>query len=296
MNNEYENCLLCGRACGKNRREGELGYCKMSAVPTVARAALHAWEEPCISGTRGSGTVFFTGCSLDCIFCQNREISGGKVGRCVSDEHLAEIMLKLEADGAHNINFVTPTHFAPSVVSSVKLARKRGMSLPIVYNTSSYDTLDALRMLSGTVDVYLADYKYHLPKTAAALSNAPNYPEVAKAAIAEMVRQKPTPVIEDGIMRSGVIVRLLLLPGKVAEAKLAVKYLHDTYGDAVYLSLMSQYTPMPDMPRPLDRTVTRAEYSELVDYAIEKGITRAFVQDGKSATESFIPAFDLTGV
>ena len=296
MNNQYENCLLCGRACGKNRREGELGYCKMSAVPTVARAALHAWEEPCISGTRGSGTVFFTGCSLGCIFCQNRAISGGKVGRCVSDEHLAEIMLKLEADGAHNINFVTPTHFAPSVVSSVKLARKRGMSLPIVYNTSSYDTLDALRMLEGTVDVYLADYKYHLPKTAGTLSNAENYPEIARAAIAEMVRQKPTPVIEDGIMRSGVIVRLLLLPGKVAEAKLAVKYLHDTYGDAVYLSLMSQYTPMPDMPRPLDRTVTRAEYAELVDYAIEKGITHAFVQDGKSATESFIPAFDLTGV
>ncbi|MBR2965347.1 MAG: radical SAM protein [Clostridia bacterium] len=296
MNNEYENCLLCGRACGKNRREGELGYCKMLAVPTVARAALHAWEEPCISGTRGSGTVFFTGCSLGCIFCQNREISGGKVGRTVSDERLSEIMLELQASGAHNINFVTPTHFAPSVVSSVKLARERGMSLPIVYNTSSYDSKIALRMLEGTVDVYLADYKYHLPKTAGVLSNAENYPEIARAAIAEMVRQKPTPVIEDGIMRSGVIVRLLLLPGKVAEAKLAVKYLHDTYGDAVYLSLMSQYTPMPDMPRPLDRTVTRAEYSELVDYAIEKGITRAFVQDGKAASESFIPAFDLTGV
>ena len=296
MNNQYENCLLCGRACRKNRREGEFGYCKMGAVPTIARAALHEWEEPCISGTRGSGTVFFSGCSLGCIFCQNRAISGGKVGREVSDERLAEIMLKLEADGAHNINFVTPTHFAPSVVSSAKLARKRGMSLPIVYNTSSYDTLDALRMLEGTADVYLADYKYHLPKTAGTLSNAENYPEIARAAIAEMVRQKPTPVIEDGIMRSGVIVRLLLLPGKVAEAKLAVKYLHDTYGDAVYLSLMSQYTPMPNMPRPLDRTVTRAEYAELVDYAVGKGITRAFVQDGKSATESFIPPFDLTGV
>ena len=296
MKNEYENCFLCGRACGKNRREGELGYCKMTAAPTVARASLHAWEEPCISGTRGSGTVFFSGCSLGCIFCQNRAISGGKVGREVSDERLAEIMLELEAQGAHNINFVTPTHFAPSIKASVEIARGSGLSIPIVYNTSSYDTPEALRMLSGTVDVYLADYKYHLPKTAGVLSNAENYPEIARAAIAEMVRQKPKPVIEDGIMRSGVIVRLLLLPGKVAEAKLAVKYLHDTYGDAVYLSLMSQYTPMPDMPRPLDRTVTRAEYAELVDYAVGKGITRAFVQDGKSATESFIPAFDLTGV
>lgn len=296
MKNEYEICLLCGRACGKNRAVGELGYCKIGAVPTVARAALHAWEEPCISGRRGSGTVFFSGCSLGCIFCQNREISGGKIGREVSEERLAEIMLELEARGAHNINFVTPTHFAPSIEASVKIARDSGLSIPIVYNTSSYDTVDTLRMLEGTVDVYLADYKYHLPRTAAALSNAPNYPEIARAAIAEMVRQKPVPVIEDGIMRSGVIIRLLLLPGKVAEAKLAVKYLYDTYGDAVYLSLMSQYTPMPNMPRPLDRTVTRAEYSELVDYAIGKGITRAFVQDGGAASESFIPAFDLTGV
>lgn len=296
MKTEYENCLLCGRACGKNRRVGELGYCGMPSAPTVARAALHMWEEPPISGTRGSGTVFFSGCSLGCIFCQNHEISGGEVGREIDDTRLAEIMLELEARGAHNINLVTPTHFAPTIISSVRLARERGMSLPIVYNTSSYDSEECIKMLDGTVDIYLADYKYHLPRTAAALARAENYPEVARAAIREMVRQKPAPVIEDGIMRSGVIVRLLLLPGHLAEAKLAVKYLYETYGDSIYISLMSQYTPMPSMPRPLDRTVTREEYRELVDYAVEKGVTHAFIQEGGAASESFIPAFDMTGV
>ena len=296
MKNEYNSCLLCGRRCGADRTGGRLGYCKMSDVPTLARAALHAWEEPCISGTRGSGTVFFSGCSLGCIFCQNREISGGEVGREVTDSRLAEILLDLEAVGAHNINFVTPTHFAPSVVSSVRLARERGLSIPIVYNTASYDSVECLKMLDGTVDIYLADYKYHLPRTAEKLSHAGNYPEVARAAIAEMVRQRPRPVIEDGIMREGVIIRLLLLPGHVAEAKLAVKYLYETYGDSVYLSLMSQYTPMPGMSRPLDRRVTREEYDELVDYAIEKGVSLAFVQEGTAASESFIPPFDLTGV
>jgi putative pyruvate formate lyase activating enzyme len=268
----------------------------MSATPTVARASLHEWEEPPISGERGSGTVFFSGCSLGCVFCQNRNIADGSVGRAVTDSRIAEMMLELSSLGAHNINLVTPTHFAPTVISSVRLARERGMSLPIVYNTSSYDTVETLRSLEGTVDIYLADYKYHLPRTAERLAGAADYPAVAREAIAEMVRQKPTPVIEDGIMKSGVIVRILLLPSHVAEAKLAVKYLHETYGDAIYLSLMSQYTPMKGMKSPLDRRVTREEYRELVDYAIEKGVERAFVQEGESASESFIPEFDMTGV
>lgn len=296
MKNQYESCLLCGRGCGVDRTAGEVGYCGMSATPTVARASLHEWEEPPISGERGSGTVFFSGCSLGCVFCQNRNIADGSVGRAVTDSRIAEMMLELSSLGAHNINLVTPTHFAPTVISSVRLARERGMSLPIVYNTSSYDTVETLRSLEGTVDIYLADYKYHLPRTAERLAGAADYPAVAREAIAEMVRQKPTPVIEDGIMKSGVIVRILLLPSHVAEAKLAVKYLHETYGDAIYLSLMSQYTPMKGMKSPLDRRVTTEEYRELVDYAIEKGVERAFVQEGESASESFIPEFDMTGV
>lgn len=291
----YTDCTLCERRCGVNRYE-VTGACGMTADTYISRAALHMWEEPIISGNSGSGTIFFSGCSLSCMFCQNKEISRGRVGVKVSDERLAEIMLRLESDGAHNINFVTPTHFVPTVIEATARARELGLTLPIVYNTSSYESVKTIGMLGSTVDIYLADYKYNLSKTAKAYSKAENYPVAARAAIAEMVKQKGAPVIKDGLMQSGVIVRILLLPGHVAEAKLSVKYLYEAYGDSIYLSLMSQYTPMPNMPRPLDRTVTRAEYAELVDYAVGKGITRAFVQDGKAASESFIPAFDLTGV
>jgi len=282
--------------CAADRSAGRLGYCKMSAAPTVARADLHRWEEPCISGERGSGTIFFSGCSLGCIFCQNYKISDGSIGKRITDGRLAEIMLSLEEVGAHNVNLVTPTHFAPSVITAVKLARQRGLTIPIVYNTSSYDSVRCIEALCGTVDVYLADYKYNTEKTAKALAGAENYSKIARAAIAEMVRQKPTPVIENGIMLSGVIVRILLLPGHLAEAKLAVKYLHETYGDKIYLSLMSQYTPMPNMPRPLNRTVTREEYRELLDYAVSKGVEQAFIQEDGAASEAFIPSFDLAGV
>ncbi|MBR7117478.1 MAG: radical SAM protein [Clostridia bacterium] len=268
----------------------------MPSTPYIARAALHMWEEPTISGTRGSGTVFFTGCSLGCIYCQNREISRGERGKAVSTERLAEIYIELMKEGAHNINLVTPTHYVPSVIDSVALSRERGMTLPIVYNTSSYDTVDTIRMLESTVDIYLPDLKYYKSETASRLSFAKDYREVALAAIAEMVRQKPRPVIEDGIMKSGVVVRILLLPAHLAEAKLNLKYLYDTYGDSIYISLMSQYTPTCEMPPPLNRAVTRAEYRELVDYAISLGVTNAFTQEHGSVGESFIPNFDGSGV
>ena len=293
---EYSECRLCARSCGVDRNAGKLGVCRVGADPVVARAALHAWEEPPISGTHGSGTVFFAGCSLGCIYCQNSTISRAAYGKTVTIDRLCEIMLELEGQGAHNINFVTPTHYAPSIIAATRAARVKGLSVPIVYNTSSYDTPETIRSLDGVVDIYLADYKYTLPRTAAAYSHAVDYPDVARAAIAEMVKQKGGAVIRDGIMQSGVIVRVLLLPGHVAEAKLCVKYLYETYGDSIYISLMSQYTPMPGMPSPLDRPVTSAEYDELVDYAVKKGLTNAFIQDGTSAKESFIPPFDNTGV
>ena len=293
---EYSECRLCARSCGADRNSDRLGVCRVGADPVIARAALHMWEEPPISGTCGSGTVFFAGCSLGCIYCQNATISRAAYGKTVTIDRLSEIMLDLEGQGAHNINFVTPTHYAPSIIAATRIARENGLTVPIVYNTSSYDTVETIRSLDGTVDIYLADYKYTLPRTAAAYSHAKDYPDVARAAIAEMVKQKGCAVIEDGIMKSGVIVRVLLLPGHVAEAKLSVKYLYESYGDTVYISLMSQYTPMPGMPAPLDRPVTQAEYDELVDYAVKKGITNAFIQDGSSAKESFIPPFDNTGV
>ena len=293
---EYNECRLCARSCGVDRNSGKLGACRVGADPVIARAALHMWEEPPISGTRGSGTVFFAGCSLGCIYCQNSAISRASYGKTVTIDHLAGIMLDLEGQGAHNINFVTPTHYAPGIIAATKAARAGGLTIPTVYNTSSYDTVETIRSLDGTIDIYLADYKYTLPRTAVAYSHAVDYPEVARAAIAEMVKQKGSAIIRDGIMQSGVIVRVLLLPGHVAEAKLCVKYLHETYGDDIYVSLMSQYTPMPGMPAPLDRTVTGAEYDELVDYAVRKGLTNAFIQDGTSVKESFIPPFDNTGV
>ncbi len=292
----YKNCNLCARRCSVNRVIGEIGYCKMSSAPVVARSALHRWEEPIISGAIGSGTIFFSGCSLGCVFCQNASISDGKSGIRVTDERVADMMLELEEKGAHNVNFVTPTHFIPSVKNAIICARKKGLKIPIVYNTGSYDSVEALCLLDGLVDVYLPDFKYYRSETAKKYSRASDYPNVAKAAIAEMVRQRGDVVIEDGIIKSGVVARVLLLPGHVAEAKLIVKYLYDTYGDGIYISLMSQYTPMPGQEAPLDRRVNHTEYNDLVEYALKKGIKNAFTQDFGCAEESFIPDFDNTGV
>jgi putative pyruvate formate lyase activating enzyme len=251
------------------------------------------WEEPIISGTRGSGTVFFTGCSLGCIYCQNSKISTGQGGRPVTEEELASIMLELERDGAHNINLVTPTHFTPSIISAVKIARDKGLSVPIVYNTGTYDTVENIKSLEGTVQIYLPDLKYYRPETAKKLSFASDYVAVARDCICEMVRQTGAPKLSaSGLLESGTVVRVLLLPGHLAEAKLSVKYLYSTYGDSIYISLMSQYTPKNNCPAPLDRRVTQAEYGELVDYAARLGVTNAFTQELSSALESFIPDFE----
>ena len=294
--NAYENCRLCERNCNVNRNT-TVGFCKMPATLFVSRAALHFWEEPLISGKRGSGTIFFSGCSLGCVFCQNREISRGISGREISTDRLAEIMMELKEQGAHNINLVTPTHYVPSIKEAIIIAKKKGLDLPIVYNTGSYDTPETLRMLDGLIDVYLPDLKYFRSSTARKFSAAENYPKVARTAIAEMVRQIGALKINaEGIMIRGVIVRLLLLPGHVAEAKLSLKYLLDTYGDSIYVSLMNQYTPMPNMSQPLDRKVTHAEYAELLRYAEKLGLENGFTQEFGTAEESFIPPFDNTGI
>ena len=289
----YSQCELCARRCGVDRTDGKVGFCRSADRMRITRAALHFWEEPIISGARGSGTVFFSGCSLGCVYCQNVKISRASVGREVSRDELAAKMLRLEREGAHNINFVTPTHFVPSIKEAIISARALGLKIPIVYNTGSYDTKETLRSLEGLVDIYLPDLKYYRAESAEKLSYAKDYPLVAREAIAEMVRQKPTPVIKDGIMQSGVIVRILLLPSHVAEAKLSLKYLYDTYGDNIYISLMNQYTPMQGMKSPLDRTVTNAEYSELVNYAERIGVVNAFIQEGGTQQESFIPDFEV---
>lgn len=297
--NKYKNCLLCPRKCGINRSTGQTGVCGVSSEIKVARAALHYWEEPCISGKRGSGAVFFSGCSLHCVFCQNREISDGKEGKVISKERLSDIFIELAGKGANNINLVTPGQYIPDIVWAVNDAKSRGMKLPIIYNTSGYENVTELKLLEGIVDVYLPDFKYMDSTLSARYSRAKDYPSVAKQALSEMVRQQPDVVIDDatGLIQKGVIVRQLLLPGHVNDAKAVLKYLYDTYHDHVYISMMSQFTPiaLKDYPE-INRTVTRREYERLVDYALEIGITNAFIQEGDVAKDSFIPAFDCEGV
>lgn len=297
--NKYENCLLCPRKCGINRSTGQTGVCGVSSEIKVARAALHYWEEPCISGKRGSGAVFFSGCSLHCVFCQNREISDGKEGKVISKERLSDIFMELADKGANNINLVTPGQYIPDIVWAVNDAKSRGMKLPIIYNTSGYENVTELKLLEGIVDVYLPDFKYMDSTLSARYSRTKDYPSVAKQALSEMVRQQPDVVIDDAtrLIQKGVIVRQLLLPGHVNDAKAVLKYLYDTYHDHVYISMMSQFTPiaLKDYPE-INRTVTRREYERLIDYAIKIGITNAFIQEGNVAKDSFIPAFDGEGV
>lgn len=294
-----DNCILCPRNCGINRDCGNKGFCGESSSVRIARAALHFWEEPVISGDKGSGAVFFTGCNLKCIFCQNASIAASEVGKEVSIETLAEIFLKLQGEGANNINLVTASHYVPQVAESIRIARKLGLEIPIVYNTSSYEKPETLRLLDGLVDIYLPDFKYMDAKLAKAYSNAEDYPEVAQAAIAEMYRQVGKPAFDDaGLMRKGVIVRHLVMPGAVGNAKAVIDYLYGAYGDDIYISLMNQYTPMKEFAEypELNRKVTKREYEKVLQYALSLGVENAFIQEGETAQESFIPPFDLTGV
>ena len=272
----------------------------MDSTVRIARASLHQWEEPCLSGTRGSGTVFFSGCPLHCVYCQNYRIAAGDRGVPVTVTELRDIFLKLQAMGAHNINLVTPTHFVPSIAEALEQAKTAGLTLPIVYNTSSYETIDTLARMDGLVDIYLPDLKYYAPSLAEQYSSAPDYFSTASAAIAEMYRQVGDPVFQaDGMLQSGVLVRHLLLPGQVRDSKRVVRYLWKTYRDHIFLSLMCQYTPLPHVAASypeLARRVTQEEYDELVDYAVDLGITQAYTQEMESASESFIPDFESFSV
>lgn len=340
ISNLYQNCYLCHRACGINRTI-QTGYCKMPDTLSAARAALHFWEEPCISGDAGSGTVFFSGCSLRCVYCQNHSIAAGSIGKQISTNRLAEIFLELQEKGAVNINLVTPTHFIPSIISALDTARQQGLSLPVVYNTGNYETIDALKALEGYVDIYLPDFKYWSSELSKMYSNAPDYAVHACENIAEMYRQTGEPVFapaknnisalpnfilnnsytpakadiqirthdnintasydesEHSLMKRGVIVRHLALPGALSDSKQILRYLYGTYQNHIYLSIMNQYTPLSenlhDYPE-LNRRITKKEYNKLIDYALELGIEKAFIQEGETAAESFIPVFNNKGI
>lgn len=297
--NIYEKCTLCPRKCKADRAGGKTGACGVNSNIKVARAALHYWEEPCISGKKGSGAVFFSGCSLHCVFCQNRDISDGRMGKEISRQRLLDIFFELKEKGANNINLVTPGQYIPDIVWAVENARAAGFDLPIVYNTSSYENVDNLKMLEGIVDIYLPDFKYMDSTLAQKYSKAADYPKVAMTAIEEMVRQQPKAVFDEdtGLIKKGVIVRQLLLPGHVKDAKDILTYLHEHYGDRIYISMMSQFTPFGLEKYPgINRRVTKREYERYIDHAIELGVENAFIQEGNVAEESFIPAFDCEGV
>ena len=309
----YEECRLCPRECGVNRKEGQTGFCQMDGTLRVARAALHMWEEPCISGKRGSGAVFFSGCNLRCVYCQNFDIAAGTRGKEISRERLSEIFLELQAQGAANINLVTPDHDLPDIVWALFKAKEQGLCIPVVYNGSGYEKADVIAALEGLVDIFLTDFKYMDGELAGRLSYAGDYPEVAKRALEQMVKITGEPLFnEEGMMQKGVIVRHLLLPGHKKNAKAVLQDLWETYGDKIYVSLMNQYTPMVQLTShsgnqkeleeaarqepQLMRKVTAREYEQVVDYALQLGITNAFIQEGDVAKESFIPDFDTTGV
>lgn len=297
--NEYSNCTLCPRACSVDRTQGQRGFCGATDEMYVGRAALHAWEEPPLSGTHGSGTVFFTHCTLGCVFCQNRTISRREAGgRPVTRERLAEIFLELQAQGAHNINLVTASHYAPSVHDALQAARANGLHIPVVYNCGGYETVETLRMLDGLVDIYLPDFKYYSSYYAGLYSGAPDYPDFAKDAIAEMMRQTGAPQFDaQGIMTRGTIVRHLMLPGLAGDTAQVLRYLAEHFGDQILVSLMRQYTPfgMAERYPELDRKITDEEYDQAVTLFSDLGLS-GFLQNGESISESFIPSFDGQGV
>lgn len=364
------DCVLCPRGCHVDRIHGERGFCGEAGKIRAARAALYYTEEPVISGKRGSGTVFFSGCSLGCIYCQNRQISRpdssvsisknslkkGTLEKGTSEEvpsekvpvekdpsekvpsrknpsaeksylprlaeispdRMAEIFLDLQDQGAHNINLVTPEHFVPLLIPALRRAKEQGLSIPVVYNTGSYERVEAVKALEGLVDVWMPDLKYFSSALSARHTGAADYFQYASAAIAEMVRQCPEPVFSDGsnaidcpddaddpIMVRGVLVRHLALPGCGEDSRAVLRYLHETYGDRIFISIMNQYTPMPQvlqqklssrLDRDLCRRLSEEEYDSLVDYAIKLGITNGFIQEAGTVSPSYIPVFDGTGI
>lgn len=294
----YTSCTLCPRNCRVDRTSKQSGFCGMGDLIQVARASLHMWEEPCISGTNGSGTVFFTGCNLKCVFCQNHSIAIGQKGKEVSPARLADLFLMLQDKGAHNINLVTPSHYIPGIAQALTLAKEKNMTLPVVYNTSGYDSVQSLTMLDGLVDIYLPDFKYVSGVLSQRYSHAPDYFEIASKSLVEMYRQVSDPVFEDDLIKKGIIVRHLVLPGCTADSKEVIRYLYETYGDHIFISIMNQYTPLPHVTSypELNRKITDAEYDEVVDYAINLGVEQGFIQEGDTASESFIPEFDFTGL
>lgn len=292
MNDVLKKCNLCPRNCGVNRYL-QVGACGASNEVKVAYYSLHMWEEPVISGENGSGTIFFSHCNLKCIFCQNKKISTNGYGKEISIERLKDIMLTLQERGAHNINLVTPTHYVPQIVECLSKIKNNDLMIPVVYNTSSYENVNTIKMLDGLVDIYLADLKYFDNSLGKKYSNCYNYFEFASLAIDEMFKQVGNFVIENGLMKKGIIVRILVLPGHTDDAIKIIDYLYKRYGNSIIISIMNQYTPLSCLKYDnLNRKLTSKEYEEVIEYAENLGVEYAFIQEGETQSESFIPEFD----
>lgn len=294
-----KNCKLCPRNCNVNRLKKERGFCNSDDTIKVARVSLHPWEEPCLSGKKGSGTIFFSNCNLNCVFCQNHQISQENIGKSLSIERLSEIFMEQQKRGASNINLVTPTHYVPQIIEAIKSAKKSGLNIPILYNSSGYENIDTLKALDGYIDIYLPDLKYMNDKYALKYSKVNNYFNFASKAISEMVRQCPNPKFnEKGLMIKGVIIRHLMLPGLLFDSKKIIDYIFTSFNNSVYISLMNQYTPTfnskkyPEINKPLNKK----HYESLINYSLSLGIKNGFIQEEGTVKESFIPQFDLRGV
>lgn len=298
MKKLLDNCKLCPRNCSVNRNCGEVGYCKAGNEIFIAKYYLHKWEEPCITGKNGSGTIFFTYCNLRCLFCQNYKISELHYGKGISIERFSEICLELQDMGATNINLVTPSHFVPLIIEGIKSAKEKGLVIPIVYNSSGYENVNTIKMLNGVVDVYLPDLKYYSDKYAIRYSKCRDYFKYASAAIDEMVKQKGNCTFDkDGNILSGVIVRHLLLPGMEDDTKKILQYLYDKYNNNIYISIMNQYTPVRRCKySELNNKIDNSVYEDVIDFAWEIGIRNAFIQEEGTQSESFIPDFDVNSL
>ena len=299
MDSMLRSCRLCPRRCGIDRTNGETGFCRAGALPRVALVSLHHWEEPCISGARGSGTVFFSRCNLACVFCQNHEISQTDQGADISINRLADIFLEQQGRGAHNLNLVTPTPYVPQIIAALRIARQSGFHLPVVYNTSAYETVETIEALAGWADVYLPDLKYHSDDLSTRYSRAPDYFAHALRAVETMINQTGPCVFDgDGLLHRGVLIRHLALPGQSADSRRILAAIRERFGPDTWFSLMNQYVPQPGTETfsELQRRITETEYDDLIEYALARGLENGFIQEPGAASAEYIPIFDLNNV
>ena len=297
MLEDLKRCNLCPYRCGVDRNNGEIGKCRASDKIKIALASLHYYEEPCISGKKGSGTIFFSYCNLNCIYCQNYEISQMGKGKYITIKHLAEIMIKQQEKGAENINLVTPTMYVPQIIEAIKKARANGFNLPIIYNSNGYENVETLRMLEGYIDVYLPDFKYYNNKLGEKYSNIKNYPEIAKIAIKEMYRQVGHPVLDErGMIKQGLVIRHLVLPGYIENSKQILKWIKDNIDSSVYISVMAQYFPtyLAKKDDKINRKLNKNEYEKIEDFLYSLGLENGYIQELGEHEEEYVPKFDLS--